>query len=82
MMQSHIIDIDGVFVGVAVRLDNGFRFIATDPSVEDIGETIWSGLGDIRRLGRSALAGTHAASVVTAPPEQQPRAPSPPTGTR
>jgi hypothetical protein len=41
MLQSHIIDIDGVFIGVAIRLDKGFRFIANDPRVEDLGETIW-----------------------------------------
>jgi len=55
MLQSHIIDIDGEFVGVAIRLDAGFRFIATDPRVEEIGETVWPTLADIRRLTRLAL---------------------------
>ena len=30
MLQSHVIEIDGAFVGAAVRLDTGYRFIATD----------------------------------------------------
>lgn len=56
MLQSHVIDIDGRFVGVAIRLDQGYRFIATDPRVEDLGETIWPRLEDIQRLARRALA--------------------------
>lgn len=30
MLQSHVIEIDGAFVGAAVCLDTGYRFIATD----------------------------------------------------
>ncbi len=30
MLQSHIIDMDGVFVGAAIRIDSGYRFVATD----------------------------------------------------
>ena len=56
MLQSHVIDIDGRFVGVAIRLDQGYRFIATDPRAEDLGETIWPRLEDIQRLARRALA--------------------------
>jgi hypothetical protein len=60
MLQSHVIDIDGRFVGVAVRLDQGFRFIAADPRAEDLGEIIWPGIDDIRRMARRALALEHA----------------------
>jgi len=55
MLQSHVIDIDGVFVGVAVRLENGFRFVATDPRLEEISERTWPGLDNIRRLARRTL---------------------------
>lgn len=56
MQQSHVIDIDGRFIGVALRLDQGFRFIAIDPRVEDLGETLWPRLEDIQRLARRMLA--------------------------
>jgi hypothetical protein len=52
MLQSHVIDIDGVFVGAAVRLDNGYRFIATDVRLDDLDGTIWPNLSDIKRLAR------------------------------
>ena len=56
MQQSHVIDIDGRFIGVALRLEQGFRFIAIDPRVEDLGETLWPRLEDIQRLARRMLA--------------------------
>jgi hypothetical protein len=71
MLQSHIIDIDGVFVGVAVRLDNGLRFIAIDPRVRDIGGTIWPTLPEVRRISRLALLrgqGTTLSVVLRAEP--------------
>ena len=63
MLQSHVIDIDGRFVGVAVRLDQGFRFIAADPRAEDLGEIIWSRIDDIRRMARRALTLEHAPPI-------------------
>lgn len=36
MIQSHIIEVDGVFVGAAVRLDTGYRFVATDFRLEQL----------------------------------------------
>jgi hypothetical protein len=53
MIQSHVIDVDGVFVGVAVRLDTGYRFIATDFRLEQLDSTIWPTLADVQRLARS-----------------------------
>jgi hypothetical protein len=52
MLQSHVIDIDGTFVGAAVRLDNGYRFIATDIRLDDLDGTIWPSLADVKRLAR------------------------------
>jgi len=50
MLQSHIIEIDGAFVGAAVRLDIGFRFVATDIRVEELDGTVWPSLPDLQRL--------------------------------
>jgi hypothetical protein len=52
MLQSHIIDIDGRFVGAAIRLDSGYRFVATDMRLEELDSTIWPTLADIQRLAR------------------------------
>jgi hypothetical protein len=52
MLQSHPIDIDGVFVGAAVRLDRGYRFIATNMRLEELDQTIWPTLADVQRLAR------------------------------
>ena len=48
MLQSHPIVIDGVFVGAAVRLDTGYRFVATDSRLEDLDGTTWPALEDVR----------------------------------
>ena len=52
MLQSHVIDIDGTFVGAAMRTDNGYRFIATDLRVEDLDGSVRPSLAEIRRLAR------------------------------
>ncbi len=52
MLQSHVIDIDGAFVGAAVRLDKGYRFIATDMRLDDLDGSIWPSLADVERLAR------------------------------
>jgi hypothetical protein len=52
MLQSHIIDIDGTFVGAAIRLDTGYRFIATDMKLDDLDGSIWPTLADVQRLAR------------------------------
>lgn len=58
MLQSHIIEIDGVFVGAAVRLDRGYRFIATDMRLDDIDGSVWPSLGDVQRVARRTLGGS------------------------
>jgi hypothetical protein len=52
MLQSHIIEIDGVFVGAAVRLDTGYRFVATDMKLDDLDGSLWPTLADVQRLAR------------------------------
>ena len=63
MLQSHIIDIDGALVGAAVRLDTGYRFIATDMKLDDLDGSIWPTLADVQRLARRLYLGGRAASV-------------------
>jgi len=52
MLQSHVIDIDGAFVGAAVRLDAGYRFIATDMRLDELDGSVWPSLADVKRLAR------------------------------
>ncbi len=72
MLQSHTIDIDGVFVGAAVRLDRGYRFIATNMRLEELDQSIWPTLADVQRLARrlycnGSLAADDAPQVPTGP---------------
>ena len=61
MLQSHVIVVDGAFVGAAVRLDTGYRFIATDFRLEDLDGTTWPTLADVRqRATRLFQTGTLA----------------------
>ena len=57
MIQSHVIDVDGVFVGAAVRLDTGYRFVATDFRLEELDSSIWPTLADVRRVARRLYFG-------------------------
>ena len=52
MLQSHVIDVDGAFVGAAVRLDIGYRFIATDMRLDELDGSVWPTLADVKRLAR------------------------------
>jgi hypothetical protein len=52
-LQSHVIDVDGAFVGAAIRLDTGYRFIATDIRLDDLDGSIWPTLADVKRLARN-----------------------------
>lgn len=52
MRQSHIIEVSGNFAGAAVTHDGRFRFIAVDPRVEDLDDSIWPSLPDVQRVVR------------------------------
>ena len=68
MLQSHIIDIDGVFVGAAIRIDRGYRFVAIDFRMEELDSTIWPTLADVQRLARRLyLTGSFAGSTAPEP---------------
>ena len=66
MLQSHIIDVDGAFVGAAVRIDGGYRFIVTDFRLEELGSSIWPTLADVRRVARQVYL-TETAGGLVAP---------------
>jgi len=71
MIQSHVIDVDGVFVGAAIRLDTGYRFVAIDFRLEELDSTIWPSLADVRRLARlifqtGSVVGSASAQAVAA----------------
>ena len=52
MLQSYPIQVDGAFVGAAIRTDRGYRFVAVDVRVEPLDESTWPTLPDVQRLAR------------------------------
>ncbi len=50
MFQSQVIEVAGTFVGVAVSTSGKFRFIAVNPSVEELDGSEWQSLPDMRRV--------------------------------
>jgi hypothetical protein len=70
MFQSHVIEVNGTFIGAAVTTNDGFRFRAVHPRVDELNGHVWDSLGELRHAtgrlfisgGQSALA-LHAAKV-------------------
>jgi hypothetical protein len=56
MFQSHVIEIDGRFVGAAIAYSGKFRFVAVDLRLEELDGTEWGSLPDVRRVTRHLLA--------------------------
>jgi hypothetical protein len=65
VLRSHFIELDGAFVGVAVRIDRGYRFVATDLRLEELDSSIWPTLEDVRRLARRALLAATSAGPIS-----------------
>jgi hypothetical protein len=65
MLQSHIIDVDGVFVGTAIRIDRGYRFVAIDFRLEELDSSVWPTLDDVRRLARRTLLAATSAGPIS-----------------
>jgi hypothetical protein len=65
MLQSHIIDIDGLFVGAAIRIDRGYRFVATDFRMEELDSSIWPTLEDVQRVARRVYRDATSAGHVS-----------------
>jgi hypothetical protein len=67
MSQSCIIDIDGVFVGAAIRIDQGYRFVATDLRLEELDSSVWPTLADVRRVARRVFRDATSAGPISPP---------------
>ena len=52
MLQSHVIEVDGSFVGAAVRQAGGYRFVAVDMRLEDMDGSVWPSLAEVQRVAR------------------------------
>ena len=50
MHQSHVIEVSGQFAGAAITHSGAFRFIAVDPRVEELDESVWPSLPDVQRV--------------------------------
>jgi hypothetical protein len=50
MHQSHVIEVSGQFAGAAVSHEGCFRFIAVDPRLEELDNSIWPTLPDVQRV--------------------------------
>ena len=55
MLRSHVIEVDGVFVGAAVQHASGYRFVAVAPEVTCLNGKIMPFLQDVRRLAATAM---------------------------
>jgi len=55
MFQSHVIDVGGRFVGVAIAYPGKFRFVAVDPRVDELDGSEWRTLPDVHGVVRHLL---------------------------
>lgn len=55
MVKSHLVDIDGRFVGTAVRLPNGYRFVAVDVRLDELDGFVSSTLPELMRAVRGTF---------------------------
>jgi len=68
MIQSHIVDIDGTFVGAAIRLADGYRFVAVDVRLDELDGLVWASLPELRRKVRLTALGLRSPARWPAPP--------------
>jgi hypothetical protein len=83
MFKSHVIEVNGTFIGAAVPMIGGFRFRAVHPQVEELDDFCWTSLDELRqatgcffRTGRHATA-TQATNAILAQQPEPPYRPSP-----
>ncbi len=55
MFKSHVVEVDGTFVGAAVRQESGYRFVAVDLRLEELHDSIMPTVADLERLARQLL---------------------------
>lgn len=71
MLRSHVVEVNGAFVGAVVPLHAGFRFVAADVRVEELDGSFWPSLDIARSVARQFYltgrlprrAGTEAAQA-------------------
>ncbi len=52
MHQSHIVEVNGAFVGAAITTPTGFRFRAVHIKVDELDESAWRSLDELTRAVR------------------------------
>lgn len=55
MLQSHVVEIAGVFAGAAIASAGRFRFVAVDPRVRRLDGTEYMSLDALGRAARRLL---------------------------
>ncbi len=60
MIESRIIEVQGVFAGAAIRTDLNFRFVAVHPKLADMNDSEWQSLSDVRNAVSNRLRGVIA----------------------
>ena len=71
MFQSHVIEINGTFIGAAIPTPGGFRFRAVHPQVDELDGFVWTSLEDLRR-GTGQLFRTGRLGGVSVPLAPEP----------
>ncbi len=52
MLQSHVVEVNGTFVGAGITTSTGFRFRAVHVQVEELDESTWHSLDELSRAVR------------------------------
>lgn len=55
MLQSHIVEIEGTFVGAAARQADGYRFKAVDVRLDALDGMVLPSLPELQRVVRAAF---------------------------
>jgi hypothetical protein len=55
MLQSFVVDIDGIFVGAAVRLAEGYKFVSVGGRLDGLNGRVLPTLAELRRIARAAF---------------------------
>ena len=52
MLQSHVVEVSGIFAGVAISVEPGFRFRAVHLAAGELDGSMWPSLDDLRQAAR------------------------------
>ena len=77
MLQSHVIEVGGTFVGAAITTSAGFRFRAVHVKVEDLDESTWRSLDELSSaVARLFTTGRVGIACAAAPGDRLPGPPA------